>query len=976
MPLLSEHLVGRAEELGAFDQLLAERESGGPAAIALVGEPGIGKTRLLAELGARADERRQLVLAGSASELERDLPFWVFVDALEEYLRALDPRVLGSLEDDVRTELARVFPALAEIAADHPPAFQHERYRSHRAISELLASLAVTKPVVLVLDDLHWADSASVELVGALLRRPPPGAVLMALAMRPRQIPERLARALEHADRAGSLVRIELAPLTRPECDEFLGVTSADAIGDALYEESGGNPFYIEQLARSLDGTLKKAAPARELVVGDLDVPPSVAAALAEELALLSEGALLVLEGAAVAGDPFEPEMAAVAAATSEVSAIQALDELLQSGLVRATDVPRRFRFRHPLVRRAVYESTFAGWRLGAHERSARALAAAGASAAARAHHVERSAGQGDLAAVAILRAAGEATARLAPASAAHWFAGALTFLPPDAPAEERVELLLARAGALAAIGQFSDSHSALIESIELVPGGSTALRVRLTTACAGVEHLLGRHQEAHARLLNALEQLEDPGSPQAVALMIELAVDGFYRMEYGPMREWAERALNAARPLGDRPLTAAALSALAYAAALSGAMAAAETHRAEAAALVDDLSDQELALRLDAAVNLAAAELDLERFAEAGAHAERAMFVGEATGQSDIVPILVYCLAWVRRRRGELAQSAELLDGAVEGARLSDNAQSLAGNLLNQSLTALAAGDLELALATAEESVELTTRLDQGLVSASAGHALAAALLETGNPARAVEVLVGPAGGTDVPLVPSAWRTHFLELLTRCLLALGRVDEAGRAAAAAEACAEAFGLRLAAAFADRAVAAVALESNDLATAIERALASASAADEVGVPVEAALSRALAGRALAQSGDPKRAATELTRAAKQLHACGALGYRDQAERELRQLGHRIHRRTRPGKAAGVGVDSLTGRELQIARLVVDRQTNPEIAAGLFLSQKTIESHMHNMFHKLGITSRVELARAVERADRATPALSP
>jgi DNA-binding NarL/FixJ family response regulator len=201
-------------------------------------------------------------------------------------------------------------------------------------------------------------------------------------------------------------------------------------------------------------------------------------------------------------------------------------------------------------------------------------------------------------------------------------------------------------------------------------------------------------------------------------------------------------------------------------------------------------------------------------------------------------------------------------------------------------------------------------------------------------------------------------------------------VDEAGRAAAAAEACAEAFGLRLAAAFADRAVAAVALESNDLATAIERALASASAADEVGVPVEAALSRALAGRALAHSGDPKRAATELTRAAKQLHACGALGYRDQAERELRQLGHRIHRRTRPGKAAGVGVDSLTGRELQIARLVVDRQTNPEIAAGLFLSQKTIESHMHNMFHKLGITSRVELARAVERADRATPALSP
>jgi ATP/maltotriose-dependent transcriptional regulator MalT len=441
------------------------------------------------------------------------------------------------------------------------------------------------------------------------------------------------------------------------------------------------------------------------------------------------------------------------------------------------------------------------------------------------------------------------------------------------------------------------------------------------------------------------------------------------------PMREWAERALRAARPLDDRPLTAAALATLAYAATLGGAMADAEASRSEAAALVDDLSDRDLALRLDGVVNLAAAELDLERFAEAEAHAKRATSVGEATGQSDIVPILVYCLAWVRRRRGKLAESAELLDDAVEGARLSGNTQSLAGNLLNQSLTALAAGDLELALATAEESVDLTARLDRGLVSASAGHALAAALLEAGNPARAVEALVDAAGGTDVPLIPSAWRTHFLELLTRCWLGLGRLDEAGRTAAAAEVFAKAFGLRLATALADRAAAAVALESNDLATAIERSLASASAADEVGVPVEAALSRTLAGRALARAGHRKRAATELTRAAKALHGCGALGYRDQAERELRQLGHRIHRRTRPGKAGGVGIELLTERELQIARLVVDRQTNPEIAARLFLSTKTIESHIHNMFHKLGVTSRVELARAVEKADRATHAVS-
>src|SRR5213078_3139039 len=109
-----------------------------------------------------------------------------------------------------------------------------------------------------------------------------------------------------------------------------------------------------------------------------------------------------------------------------------------------------------PFVRRAVYEATAAGWRLGAHERCAEALAARGASAAARAHHVARSACEGDLDAVAILREAGEGALRLAPESAARWFAEALRLLPQTAPAHDRVELLLARAGALAAAGHYT----------------------------------------------------------------------------------------------------------------------------------------------------------------------------------------------------------------------------------------------------------------------------------------------------------------------------------------------------------------------------------------------------------------------------------------------------------------------------------------------------------------------------------------
>jgi DNA-binding CsgD family transcriptional regulator len=91
-----------------------------------------------------------------------------------------------------------------------------------------------------------------------------------------------------------------------------------------------------------------------------------------------------------------------------------------------------------------------------------------------------------------------------------------------------------------------------------------------------------------------------------------------------------------------------------------------------------------------------------------------------------------------------------------------------------------------------------------------------------------------------------------------------------------------------------------------------------------------------------------------------------LRYRQSAERELGKLGRRPHRRTRPGNAHGAGIGSLTGRELQLAWLVVDRRTNPQIAAELFLSQKTVETHLRNIFHKMGVTTRADLARAVER----------
>jgi DNA-binding NarL/FixJ family response regulator len=129
------------------------------------------------------------------------------------------------------------------------------------------------------------------------------------------------------------------------------------------------------------------------------------------------------------------------------------------------------------------------------------------------------------------------------------------------------------------------------------------------------------------------------------------------------------------------------------------------------------------------------------------------------------------------------------------------------------------------------------------------------------------------------------------------------------------------------------------------------------------------MARLLAGRALAAAGERDRAATELVRVAASFDEFGAPRWRAQAERELRKLGKTVYRRSAAGKGDG-GIASLTERELELARLVVDRKTNPQIAAELFLSQKTVETHLRNIFRKVGVASRVELARAVEQADRA------
>ena len=402
-----------------------------------------------------------------------------------------------------------------------------------------------------------------------------------------------------------------------------------------------------------------------------------------------------------------------------------------------------------------MYVSCSPGVRLAAHERSADALAVRGAPASARAHHVEQSARHGDAAAVIVLREAGAAAAQRAPWSARRLLT-ALRLLPETAPPEERAELLLALAGSWAATGRLEDSRAALLETLELAAPGDIAGRVKLISACAGVEQLLGRHAEAHKRLATALDQLPDDDSPEAAALMFELTVDAFYGMDYERMSDWGARTLETARALEDRPLMAAAAAITAFAGTLTPeTVSAAKAHHAEAAALVDALSDDELAKQLNAVAWLGPAKVSGPlRAGDRSRRARPRRRSRNRPGRFLPNPRPGARQPAVHQRSphgGHGAPGWRRGGGAAVGQSV-----GLAWSLLNRGFAGLLGGEAEEAVRASEEAVALTDGLDDSPVVAWSGAVFGYALLQSGDAERAHEVLVHRCGGDELPVFPA----------------------------------------------------------------------------------------------------------------------------------------------------------------------------------------------------------------------------
>ena len=956
-----DDLVGRDTECATIDRLIAGmgRRPQGFQVVEIVGDPGIGKSRLLGELRHRAGRNDRLVLAGRAAEYTDGLPFGVLVEALDDHLG----QVGSELDDSV--DLARcatVFPALSDIVTTVSAA-DGERYRLHRAIRSLLEWVARGRGLVLILDDVHWADDASRELLDYLLRHPPAASLLVACAYRPRQANAKLTAALARGAEEGLTERIELAPLSRADTTRLLGPEIDKRLRERLHEVSGGNPFYLQALARSGMAAASIVDSSAEVMLRN-ELPLAVEAALLAELGMASPDARLIAEIAAIVGDPFDIDIVAEAADAAEEEVLTRLDELMALDLVRPARGSRRFAFRHPLVRRIASNSASELVRLGAHSRAAKALERQGASAAMRAHHVERSAQPGDEQAIDVLVQAAEESISSTPAVSAHWLRTALLLLPHDvATKQRRVQLQLLKAHALALVPDLSTSRELLYEVLDQLRPGS-ADRPRAVKLCAMVERLIGQPDNVRGLLRRELSQLQDPQAPEGAAFKLELALaDVDTGQETGGLG-LAREALTTARHHGDRALEAAVAAIIAVHQSLIGNVNEAHDWHVIGSAAIEGLHDSEIATQPYALPWLSWSALLLERYEECLRCADRASEMASSGGHGYVISYLLNPRTVALRVVGRLDDAAADAEAVTESALHSPSDGLRATTLCQCCWIALWRGDIDAARRMGEQAVHYGG-LGGGTCRPLAAASLVAARMAANDP-NAIEDFIAMVGGPELPDVDPLNKTTICEYLAAGEIARGRVDAAeGWAALAERTCPP--GLRRRSGHVLLARARVLLARGDAEGAAQPASEAVANFVRVGARYEAGAAQLLAGQAWSAAGQQAQAIAELEGALAIAEACGARRMGEEAARELRRLGRRI---PRAQSRSATPQQELTGREREIAELISRGQTSRQIAAELFLSKRTVETHVSHIYAKLGISSRAALATVW--ADRAAP----
>ena len=915
-------LVDRVPELAAIDGLLEEARAGRSGALVIRGEPGIGKSVLLAHAGEQAADMRLLQVR--AFESEQGLPYAGLSSLLSPVADRLDEVPPGQ-----RRALATALGLAAPGAID--------RFAAYAATLSLLAVVAGVRPVAVLVDDAHWLDAPSGEALIFAARRLGHEGIAMLLAARDEEGASLDTTGL-HELRLDGLGVSGTATLLRA----LIGHGISAELAGGLMHVTAGNPLALCELARTLTAAqLSGAAP----LPSPLPLGADITAAFGRQIATLppdTQRALVVVAAA---------DGASTATLASALSTLGlSLDALAPAEAAALVGIEGRIaKLRHPLVGASVYQRADSSLRREVHAALAAALDAPG-DRSRRAWHLAAAALGPDEAVAAELEAAGaEARGRGAPVSAGNALAAAAAL---TLPSPRRAERLLHAADDLYLAGSV-DRAGALLDEALALSDGDPRLRARIVHSRARGETLSGWPDRSQRRLRAEAERVRPLDGHQATAMLVDACVLLAFSGRPREMLDEMRRIAPDAEPAGD-PVSFAAGWTRAAAELFSG-------DYAEGRRLLDMAEAVVRRLPLTAVGALAPSLGIVLLYCEEHERGRRLLADCVDTARREgSVQMLSIMLAGLSDADFRLGRWAPSYAAAAQSAAL---AADTGGDPMN-GLTRLvyveaATGRADDCRRHGEQVLEIAAERGAGSMITLAGSALGLLELSLGHFEAAIERLE-PTGrfslerGLVLPGV-APWAQDLAEAYVR----VGDREAATRVLATLEQHANRSNALLAHAAVARCRGLMAGE-DDAEEHFVRALA---LHDQRDAPFERARTELCFGERLRRGGRRTEAREHLRRALASFDALGAQPWSEHALRELHATGERARRRG-PDTAA-----RLTPQELQVALLVADGATNKEAAAALFVSPKTIEAHLLRVYRKLGLHSRSELARRMLQEPR-------
>lgn len=575
--------LGRERELQLLTRAWAEAATGYRAVI-LAGEPGIGKTRLVAELAERVHAQGAPVLYGRCHE-DLDLPYQPFAEALHTYVSDCPLDELTDQLGPLGGELVRIVPGLPKhvphLSAPLPAEPETERYRLFEAVADLLAAAGTPAPSLLILEDLHWTDRPTLALLRHLVRPGYATCLLVVLTYRDVEIdPAHPLAELQAALRKEPGVeQMSLGGLTVDHVGQLVRGASGDVgaftvpLAEAVYTETDGNPFFVGEVVRHLGESvvalLRTGREAADELVAELGIPEGVRELVARRLSRLPEAVRHTLSVAAVVGQDFDAGLLMAASRFDRDVVLDALGQAEQARVVTPVgSLAERYRFTHALMRSAVYENLSAGRRAQIHFHVAEAIERSGDEdeAAELAYHLHAAGPAGDPArAVEVAVRAGEqASARLAhEEAAAHYGLAlqALRWLGREGTGR-RGAILLARAEACRRAGDRERTRDDLRAAIECFGrAGDAEGLARAAVGLGEVADVWGTDTELIQLLETALERLGLTHPGLQARLLARLGQALFYGDRQRCLQLSAE-AVEQARRAADPATLAAVLCA------------------------------------------------------------------------------------------------------------------------------------------------------------------------------------------------------------------------------------------------------------------------------------------------------------------------------------------------------------------------------------------------------------------------------